>query len=545
MRRFALAAVLLVGLSAQTAGPGPQVVTFLSDIDDSDQPYALYVPRDYTPERAWPVVISLHGAGSNHRLNIRRVFGRGNQPGESDLAASRLFPPLGDVEFIVASPLARGDMGYQGIGEKDVLDVLSDVKRRFHVDPDRVYLTGLSLGGGGTLWLGLTRPDIWAAIAAVCPAPPDGVDDLVSNALNLPVKLFQGDIDPVVPAIQTRAWAQRFRDAGVQTEYVEYKSVRHNAWDLAYRDRAIFDWFAKYRRVAKPGRVHFATDAYSHASAYWLRFEKFTPGVLASATAEFRDGRLTVLTKNLSGFSIDPKTAPGRLSAINVDGQTVRLRPGVFSFRLEGKSWSAGPAQPAPGEKRPGAEGPVGAATSARHVYIYGTQGQPDTQELIRRRDIAAHAANWSSPKQPLQLHLRALADKEVRDADLVNTNLVLFGNRLTNSKIAELSSRLPIHLNPSAADYGLVYVWPNGNGYVVISSGLPWWTRMDQAKRPGLPWVAPAWRTLQSFGDFILFRGGLDNVIAEGRFDNQWRVPPEAAEKMRATGAVEITEPK
>ena len=114
------------------------------------------------------------GAYSNHRLNLRRVFGKGNLPGESDLEATRVFPPLGDVDFIVASPLAHGTMGYQGVPEQDVLDVLADVKRRFRIDEDRVYLTGLSMGGGGTLWLGLTRPGLWAAIAPVCASVPPG-----------------------------------------------------------------------------------------------------------------------------------------------------------------------------------------------------------------------------------------------------------------------------------------------------------------------------------------------------------------------------------
>lgn len=546
MRRIGIAgALLLTAAVAQTFAPGPQVVTFLSDIDDSDQPYALYVPRNYTAERAWPVVISLHGAGSNHRLDLRRVFGKGNLPGESDLLASRVFPPLGDVDYIVASPLARGDMGYQGIGEKDVLDVLADVKRRFRVDGDRVYLTGLSLGGGGALWLGLTRPDIWAAVAAVCPAVPDGLEDLAGNLQNVPVKVFQGEIDPVVPAVQTRGWVQRLRDAGVAVEYAEYRSVRHNAWDTAYRDRAIFTWFDRHRRVAKPSRVQFAADSYARASAYWLRFDKFTPGTVASATAELRDRRLEVSTKNLTAFSIDTALVPARPAAAVIDGQTVALRTtGPLVFRHLGKGWTmAGATVAAASEKRPGAEGPVGAATSARHVYVYGTEDSPDVEELLRRRETAMHAANWSSPKQPLQLNLKVLADKEVRGAEY--PNLVLFGNRLTNGRIAALASRLPIHLNPSAADYGLVYVYPSGAGYVVISSGLPWWTRVDQAKRPGLPWVAPAWRTLQSFGDFILFRGGLDNVIVEGRFDNQWRLPPEAAAKMRGTGAVEFSEAK
>ena len=84
----------------------------------------------------------------------------------------RYFPPVRDVDFLIAAPYARGTMGYRGIAEKDVYDVLADVERRFPVDEDRVYLTGISMGGGGALWLGLTRPDVWAAVAPVCPMPP-------------------------------------------------------------------------------------------------------------------------------------------------------------------------------------------------------------------------------------------------------------------------------------------------------------------------------------------------------------------------------------
>ena len=127
---------------AQVYVPGPQVFTFLSDVDDTDQPYGLYLPKQYDPQKKYPLVISLHGAYSNHRLNLRRVFGKGNRIGETDAEATRYWPQLRDVDFIVASPLARGTMGYKGIAEKDVYDVLGDVKRRFSVDEDRIYLRG-------------------------------------------------------------------------------------------------------------------------------------------------------------------------------------------------------------------------------------------------------------------------------------------------------------------------------------------------------------------------------------------------------------------
>src|SRR5262245_55639242 len=103
--------VITLALLAATAAfscpqtrPGPQVWTFFSDVDDSDQPYALYVPPGFNPKKKYPLVISLHGGGSNHRLNLRRVFGKTNAPGETDVEATRTFPKWRDVEYIVAAP---------------------------------------------------------------------------------------------------------------------------------------------------------------------------------------------------------------------------------------------------------------------------------------------------------------------------------------------------------------------------------------------------------------------------------------------------------
>src|SRR5690606_29179033 len=136
--------------SAQSLPTGPQVLTFYSDVDDTEQPYGLYLPANFDASRKYPLVVSLHGAGSNHRLNLKRVFGRTNDGDETDVEASRYFPAWEDRDFIVVSPFVRGTMGYQGIAEKDVMDVLADVKERFPIDEDRTYLTGLSMGGGGT-----------------------------------------------------------------------------------------------------------------------------------------------------------------------------------------------------------------------------------------------------------------------------------------------------------------------------------------------------------------------------------------------------------
>jgi predicted esterase len=549
MRRQLLTVVVILGCAVAAEEPkaGPQVLTFPSAIDDSDQPYGLYLPDNYDSTKKYPLVVSLHGAESNHRLNLRRVFGRGNRPGESDAVASRFFPPFPEVDFIVASPLARGTMGYQGIAERDVYDVLADVRARFNIDEDRIYLTGLSMGGGGALWLGLTRPDIWAAIAPVCPYPPTETAELAGNALNIPMKIFQGKLDPVVKAESVKQWQERLTEAGVQSEYVEYPTVRHNAWDYAYKDAAIFDWFKQFRRVRFPEHVRFAARDYAHSSAYWVRFDALTPGTTAEIDARFEArNSIAITTKKTDGISLllkgHPMASARQFLSISIDGQKLRSRwsEAVSLARTE-KGWALHRLAPKPGQKRVGAEGPIVDALSAKHIYVYGTADSAAPEEIEQRRAEALQAAEWSTRESRLLLTFRTLADAEIKESDIKSANLVLFGTRETNSVIARLSSRLPITLNPGAADYSLTYVYPIGERYVVISSGLPWLTRADQAERAGLPFLNPKYRIARSFGDFILFRGGLENVITEGRFTNSWTLPSEAADKMRGTGAIEL----
>lgn len=550
MSRWLLLLAAAHALAAQVYTPGPQVLTFFSDIDDSDQPYALYLPKPFDPARRYPLVVSLHGAGSNHRLNLRRVFGRGNLPLETDADATRYFPALDGVDFIVASPFARGTMGYQGIPEQDVYDVLADVKRRFPIDEDRVYLTGLSMGGGGTLWLGLTRPDVWAALAPVCAAAPSGSDELAGNALNLPVRLFHGDQDPAVPVESSRRWHKRFLDLGVKAEYVEYPGVRHNSWDLAYKGAAVFQWFAPHRRVRFPERVRFAARAYKYSTAYWVRLDAFDPPALAAIDARFTArNTLAVATSNLDGFTLElaghPRAAAGAPLAVTIDGTKLKARAAKsLSFRRTAAGWQPGPAELPATAKRRGAEGPLAEAIAARHLYVYGTLDKPAEAELEGRRDTARIASEWSTPRARLALAFSVKADSEVTPRDIETSNLVLFGTRETNALIARFADRFPLRLERSAADYGLVFIAPlDGGRYAVVNSGLPWWTGAAESGRPGLRRQPPPFRVLQAFPDYLLFKGGLRNVVAEGLFDSRWRLSPEAAAQLKAAGTV-VVEP-
>ncbi|MBZ5725907.1 MAG: dienelactone hydrolase family protein [Acidobacteriia bacterium] len=517
-----LAAGLLLWGAGCVAAQSDAVETFLATADGSRQPYALYMPRSFSPAKKYPLVLSLHAEDSNHRFNLKQIFG----------GTAR------DAEFIVACPLARGTMGYRGIAEQDVYDVLGDVERRFPIDPDRVYLTGISMGGGGALWLALTRPDLWAAVAPVSAAAIPGSEELAPNLLNLPVKLFHGELDTVIPPDSSRTWQRRLLDLDVAADYVEYPGVRHNAWDFAYKNAALFDWFAGFRRNRFPERVRFATRSYRYSSAYWVHIDGLTPGTLASIDAKrVGTAEVRVETHNVDGFTL-ALDRPAAL--VTIDGAAIRVKPAAtVSFANTAGRWRAGRLPPE--AKHAGAEGPIAEAVAARHIYVYGTVGMHTAEELEARRQTAETAARWSTPNAPLTLELPVKADHAVTPEDMETASLVLFGTAETNSLIARFASRLPLALHTGAADYGLLFLAPVGNHYALVSSGLPWWTGADDAHRGGDPFAPAQYRLLATFGDYILFKGSLAHVVAEGRFDRNWKLPADAAAKMSGTGTVTI----
>src|ERR1051326_8510583 len=541
MRSATLMGALSTALLFAQSPAGPQLASFHSEVDDSQQPYGLYVPRILEPGRRYPLVISLHDEDSNHRINLRRIFGTAGRTGEIDSGNLRNFPAVRDVDFFVAARLARGTMGYQGIAERDVYDVLADVERRFPIDEDRVYLTGISMGGAGALWLALTRPGLWAAVAAVCPGGMPGAEELAGNALNLPIRFFHGDLDPIVPVSTSRAWHRRFLDLGIAADYLEYPGVRHNSWEQAYRDEAIFEWFSQFRRNRFPQRVRFATRSYRYESACWVPSAGLAPGIRRFMDAEWTGpAALKITTENAEAFTVTPEKAPSSPVIVNIDGTTLRVKPaGRWSFVKTAGRWREGSYTP-PG-KRPGAEGPIAEAVAGQQVYVYGSGGRASPAELEHRRPLAEPAAPWSTSRQKLALKLPVKADTAVTEEDIASADLILFGTAETNSVIAQFSSRLPLALSPAAADYGLLFIAPVGRHYALVSSGLPWWTGAEEVDTGGYPRAPTRNRLLSTLGDYILFKGSVGNVIAAGRFDQNWKVPAEAASRIRASGTVMV----
>jgi pimeloyl-ACP methyl ester carboxylesterase len=210
---------------------------------------------------------------------LRRAFGLDNAPDESDEEASRNEPAFPEVPALVVAPYGRGElMGWDGLGERDVLRVLADVRRAYNVDPARISLTGLSMGGGGTWTIGLRHPELFSALAPICgvtdvrkwikPEERGDYDEkallalsppaFAENAAGLRVFIFHGDADPVVPVADSRRMVERFKALGwlgKTVTYTEYPGVDHRAWTKAYAGAELLRTLAGIERSPKSPRV--------------------------------------------------------------------------------------------------------------------------------------------------------------------------------------------------------------------------------------------------------------------------------------------------
>ncbi len=107
---------------------------------------------------------------------------------------------------------------------------------------------------------------------------------------------------------------------------------------------------------------------------------------------------------------------------------------------------------------------------------------------------------------------------------------------------IDKLGDKLPFHLNDDIKDHGLVYIFSLNNHYVLVNSGLLWWTPpKNAAPRGGMALMGSKIEMLKNYMDFILFKDTPDNIISAGYFDNNWKIPAEAESLMKNSGVIRI----
>lgn len=531
---------------------GYQLRGYRSPLNGEMQLYSLYVPKNYNPDQSWPLVVMLHGAWSNHHLALRRVMGKPNERGEDDARAKRVMPALPEVPYLVVAPNGFETMSYQGFAEDDVWRVISEVQALFHVDPDRVYLTGLSMGGAGTMKLGLRYPDRFAAIAPVCGfvGALTGVEEeagrpavfrrletcmsslpIAENAFALPVKLMHGEADPVVPVKNSIALHDRLQELGYRVEMEIYPGVDHAAWVPAYENARIFEWFSQFRRDPAPRKVIYKSGDPQGGSSYWTNIEE--PERIrefAQIEAKADSGVITVTTSNVQRFSL---AVPHCLipfesvAEIQIDGQTAyrgTMGERIRFAKADGDwKWTR---QEFPRRLLPGMSS-LDEAMEQRHVYVYGTDGPADAVEEARSLAVAKSLKGTVADVQ-----WKVLPEDALSPEILEENNVVLFSTLSGSSFLKRHLGQLPLQAKngrlefagkPIEANQGISFIYPNPANperYVLINTA----STLEGLKALRNFAATQRFIRLNASGDFVVFSAE-GKSLWTGLFDKNWNV--------------------
>ncbi|WP_201714305.1 carboxylesterase family protein [Rossellomorea arthrocnemi] len=218
-------------------------------LNDYQLNYLLYLPDSFQQNGSlkWPLILFLHGAGERGD-DIELVKKHG---------VPKMVEDQEEFPFIVVSPQCPADSYW--VNELEVLSALLDeIIRECSIDPARIYLTGLSMGGIGAWHLAISNPKRFAAIAPVCGAlsiPEVRIEELqitinvnqlfegLKEIKDLPVWAFHGDADDIVPIKEAQKVIRKLKAHGGNAKLTVYKGVSHDSWTKTYENKQLYKWF--------------------------------------------------------------------------------------------------------------------------------------------------------------------------------------------------------------------------------------------------------------------------------------------------------------
>jgi predicted peptidase len=253
--------VLLAALAAPAYARKPETGFLDRTIIVSGQlhRYSVFLPSNWNPKQKWPVILFLHGWGERGDNGLSQT--NVGLP-EAIRRRERVMP------FVVVIPqcLAGEHAWPKPDMEELALATLKASVKEFNGDPERTYLTGLSMGGYATWDIAATHPGIFAAYVPICGGiRRNAIYPLLQSSLmedstiadpyaetarrigKTPVWIFHGDADTTTPVEESRKMADALRVAGGDVKYTEYPGVGHDSWTKAYDEPELVPWLLEQR----------------------------------------------------------------------------------------------------------------------------------------------------------------------------------------------------------------------------------------------------------------------------------------------------------
>lgn len=435
--------------------------TFVSDIDGSVQYYAVTPAHPETDEDVpLALFLTLHGAGVQ----------------AAGLAGHYKHKSWGHV----VAPTNRRPFGFdwEDWGRLDTLEVLDIVQQRWKIDPQRIYLTGHSMGGHGVWHLGAVYPDLFAAIGPSAAWPefwsyggaasyddPTPIEQILvravspsrtlalsRNYVHYGVYVLHGERDDNVPVVLGRKMRSHLAEFHADFAYYERPGAEH-WWGRACVDwPPMFDFFKHHTRPAAEAvhhiEFHTASPGIS-ASSHWVTIDAQTrPLAPSSVDIKFdpKTNKFSGTTENVARLALDLTALGPSRKRVELDEQTLEDIPWPDEPRIwlsrEGQTWRV--AEPPSADlKRPERYGPFKEVFKNRFMFVYGTQGTEEENAGAYRK--ARHDAEtfWYRGNGAVDV----LPDAAFDPQEHAGRNVILYGNADTNGTWQALLGQSPVQV--------------------------------------------------------------------------------------------------
>ncbi|WP_040005444.1 carboxylesterase family protein [Fibrisoma limi] len=546
-------------VSIDAAAPGASYSqTFISQIDGSLQYYAV-TPQSATGAGRSALFLSVHGAG---------VEATGQ---------ARAYKPKDWGNLVAATNRRPRGFNWEDWGRLDALEVLALAKQQFKPDPRQIYLTGHSMGGHGTWFLGATYPDKWAAIAPCAGYPtlkeygsadgviPDGSSNpleqvllraanqsdvlkLTTNYKPLGVYVFHGDADRTVPVTYARQMRKLLGETQPDLSYYEYPGGSHWFGDHSVDWKPLFEFF-KWHQLPVDSTVNtidFTTANPGISSSYrWASIEQQVQPLDYSRIQLNRSRQgITGTTTNVAVLKLALNEFGAKASVkITLDGQpaiehTTATASDTLVLRREGDRWSpTGRLDLA--QKGPHRNGTFKDAFNNRMVFVYGTTGTAEENAWAYNK-ARFDAETWYYRGNGA---VDIVADKAFDPARYANRGVILYGNQTTNRAWNALLANCPIQVSRGQLTVGSQRYTGDGLGTYFV------WPRQDSpvasvavVAGTGMPGLQAAnanqyFAGASGFPDYMVFdismlTDGAKGIKTAGFFDNNWSLPSQTMAK-------------
>lgn len=520
--------------------------TFVSKTDGATVDYALFVPARYDAAKAWPLLVFLHGSQEG---------GSWSAPTDP-LASIPVRTSLGHLPFLVAFPLMRGSVTISGPAERDVLETIDDVQAHWRVDPDRVHLTGISLGAFAAWSIACHTPDRFASLVVFCGG---GQPELAVNLRHVPVRAYHGTADANVSILHTEDMINAMRAARLTPEYMPITGVGHICWRGPYENWTLYEWIMAQRRVAAPSRISYRTRSLRFAGAYWATIvATVDPSQPAFFDVFAPDGRQVLIhAENVARLRLDPPASlrRGGEPVFVSEGKPIRAARADDGWTIDLHPPPSAPPGTRPEAlrlKRPGVSGPIQDVYHDAYAIVLPTGGDAATTAAWAR--AADDAMAWM---QQLVFHnVRRLRDTEVTPQIAATHHLVCFGDATCHRVLAAAGDALPlvwrdgrlaVEGRPVDGIAATVMIYPNPHApdrYLVVCSGEPTAAGRLAALALRPPYLSPApiedLLVLTKSGELLVPPEAASQPARAGRlnsriaprgfvFDTAWRLTPSA----------------